>query len=147
MIESDRANLMDSERETALVSLLPGLNALGHEAALLVRDHLQLAVAETRLAVQALVGVLVAGIVLAFILLTVWLGLSALGVFYLLNSGLDLGSAILGLVAVNIVIVGILVVVMRRQFAFINLESTIASLSGNSPGNNISENLNEPNRQ
>ncbi len=135
MIESDRANLMDSERETASVSLLPGLKALVHEMVLMVRDHIQLAVAETRLAVQALVVILVVAIMLAVTLLTIWLGLSALGVLYLSNLGFGLGTAIFCLIALNIVTVGILVLVIRRQFTFINLETTITSLSGTPPGN------------
>ena len=70
----------------------------------LAHDHLQLAVLETRLAGQSLVAMVVAGLMVAVLIVTAWLGLMAAVVAALVTGGLSVGAAILLGVGANLLL-------------------------------------------
>jgi len=105
-------------------SLWSELRGLGH-------DHLQLAVLETRRAGESLVAMLVAGVMLAVLLIGVWLGILAAIVLALIGQGVTASSAILLAIAVNLLPILFLVGVLRRKSRFLQWPALIRSLHPN----------------
>mgnify|MGYP001159284014 CR=1 FL=1 len=82
----------------------------------LAHDHLQLAALETQRAGESLVTMIAAGMIVAGLLLSAWLGLVGAAVLALTGSELmDRDSALLLAVAVNLLAALILCGVIRRQ--------------------------------
>jgi hypothetical protein len=97
------------------------LQGLGH-------DHLLLAALETRRAGESLLVMLVAGIVLAVLLISVWLGLLAAAVLMMMGNGMVASSAILLAVVFNLLLALIICQVIRRKSAYLQFPATLNSL-------------------
>lgn len=107
-------------------SLWEGVRTLAH-------DHLQLAALETTLAGQSLVTMIVAGVVIAVLLVSVWLGLVTIGVLLLIGSGVIAAVAVLAAVGVNLAVAFILYSVIRRTSLHLQFPATLRSLRPLSP--------------
>jgi hypothetical protein len=102
-------------------SLLNELRGLAH-------DHLHLAALETKRAGDGLVTMIAAGIIVAVLLVSAWMGLLAAAVLWLIGWGLKPIFAVLLAVALNLVVALILYVVIRRQSDYLRFPETMRSL-------------------
>jgi len=122
---SESASDGDKPQESSILadvdSLWSELQGLGH-------DYLQLATLETRQAGESLVAMLVAGIMIAVLLVGAWLGILAAAVLALVGQGMMAGSAILLAVALNLLLVLFLTVVCRRKSRFLQWSALLRSL-------------------
>ena len=91
-------------------------------------NHLQLAALETKLAGESLVSMIAAGVVVAVLLVTAWLGLVAAGVLALIHSGVLASLAMLLAVALNVVIAFVLFKVIRSKSQNLRWAATLRSL-------------------
>lgn len=94
----------------------------------LTHDHLQLAALETTLAGQSLVTMIVAGVIVAVLLVSAWLGLETIGVLLLIQHGVFAGVAVLAAVGVNLALAFILYGVIRRKCRNLRFPATLRSL-------------------
>ncbi len=94
----------------------------------LTHDHLQLAALETTLAGQSLVTMIVAGVIVAVLLVSAWLGLETIGVLLLIQHGVFASVAVLAVVGVNLAIALILYGVIRRKCRNLRFPATLRSL-------------------
>ena len=132
----DPANTADREREAAASGgALPGdsgmldaARSLWQELRELVHDGLTLAVLETRLAGRSLVTMIAAGIMVAILLVSAWLGLMGAAVLGLIGIGVPAGIAMLLAVAANLALAAILYIVIRRQSRHLLFPATLRSL-------------------
>lgn len=97
------------------------LRGLGH-------DHFLLAALEIRRAGESLIVMLMAGIMLAVLLISVWLGLLAAAVLKLIEHGVQASTAILLAVAFNLLLVLIVWGVIRRKSCYLQFPATLGSL-------------------
>ena len=104
-----------------------GLSVL-HEFQGLAHDRFRLAALETRRAGESLVGMFVAGVMVAVLLISAWLGLMAAAVLALVENGLEASSAILLAVACNMLLALILCGVIRRKSRYLQFPATVRSL-------------------
>src|SRR5512139_2425373 len=88
--------------------VLEDARSLWHELRGLTHDHFRLAVLETQRAGESLVAMIVAGVMVAVLLNSAWLGLVAAAVLGLVEYGVVASSAILLAVAFNLLVVLIL---------------------------------------
>jgi len=109
-------------------SILADVEFLWSEFQGLGHDHLQLAVLETRRAGESLVAMLIAGVMLAVLLIGAWLGILAVAVLALIGQGVIVSSAILLAVAVNLLLVVFLAGVLRRKSRFLQWPALLRSL-------------------
>lgn len=93
-----------------------------------VRDTFLLAALETRLAGQSLVTMIAAGVVVAVLLVTAWLGVVAAGVLSLISMGVVASLALLVAVLANLSFAFILYQVIRRKSQHLKWAATIRSL-------------------
>lgn len=107
--------LTDAER------LWSELQGLGYE-------HLQLAALETRRAGESLVAMLIAGIMLAVLLIGAWLGILVVATLALIAQGMIASQAILLAVAINLMLVLFLAGVLRRKSRFLQWPALLRSL-------------------
>jgi len=114
--------------------LLEDTKSLWHELRGLTHDHLQVAALETRRAGESLVTMITAGMMVAGLLLSVWLGLVGAAVLALIENGVMASSAMLLAVAVNLLVVLILYRVIRHQSHHLQLPTTVHSLQPAPPG-------------
>ena len=106
----------------------------------LAHDHLQLAVLETRLAGQSLVAMVVAGLIVAVLMVTAWLGLMAAVVAALVTGGLNVGAAILLGVGANLLLAFLLCAFIRGRSCHLLWAASLRSLrSAISPQSNDRE--------
>lgn len=122
---SESASDGDKPQES---SILEDTDSLWSEFQGLGYDYLQLAALETRRAGESLVAMLVAGIMLAVLLVGAWLGILAAAVLALVGQGVMAGSAILLAVAVNLLLVLFLAGVCRRKSRFLQWPALLRSL-------------------
>jgi uncharacterized membrane protein YqjE len=108
--------------------LLQDVRFLWHELRSMVHDQLTLAALETRLAGESLVQMLIAGVLIAVLLISAWLGLMAAGIVWLVSLGFVAALAILGAVAANLLAAGILYTFLRRRSRHLQFPSTLRSL-------------------
>lgn len=101
--------------------------SLWHELHQLGHDHFLLAALETRRAGESLVSMLVAGIVLAFLLISAWLGLLAAAVLGLIENGMMASRAVLLSVVFNLLLVLIVYKVMRRNSYYLQFPAILGS--------------------
>lgn len=101
--------------------------SLWHELHELSHDHFLLAALETRRAGESLVTMLVAGIVLAFLLISAWLGLLAAAVLGLIENGMVASRAILLAVVFNLLLVLIVYGVIRRKSYYLQFPAILGS--------------------
>jgi uncharacterized membrane protein YqjE len=89
---------------------------LWYELRGLAHDHLQLAALETQRAGESLVTMIAAGMIVAGLLLSAWLGLMGVAVLALTSRGvMASGNALLVAVALNLLVALVLCGVIRRR--------------------------------
>lgn len=102
-------------------SLWQELRELGH-------DRFQLAALETQRAGDSLVAMIMAGVMVAILLIGAWLGLEAAAVLWLIEHGVVTSSAILLAVVFNLLLSLILCRVIRRKSRYLQFPATLRSL-------------------
>jgi hypothetical protein len=130
------ANTLDRNDEPTAVGgaapdvsgLLQAVKTLWYELRGLVHDELTLAALETRLAGQSLVTMIAAGLGIAVLLVTAWLGLMGAAVLWLSSIGVRASIAILFAVAANLGFAVILYQLIRRQSRHLQFSATLRSL-------------------
>ena len=108
--------------------LLEQAKSLWHELRGLAHDQLTLAALETKLAGKSLVTMIAAGVTIAVLLVSAWLGLLSAVVLWLIVFGLPASIAILLAVAANLLLALILYDVIRRQSRHLQFPATLRSL-------------------
>ena len=95
----------------------------------LAHDHLQLAALETQRAGESLVTMIAAGMIVAGLLLSAWMGLMGAAVLALTRSGvMESDSALLLAVAVDLVVALLLCGVIRRRSHHLRFPANTGSL-------------------
>lgn len=127
-------NALDRTGDPAAVAvpddsrLLEDVKSLWDELRGLLHDRLTLAALETRLAGESLVTMVAAGVMVAVLLVSAWLGLMGAIVLWLINIGVMASIAMLVAVAANLVFALILYEVIRRQSRHLQFPATLNSL-------------------
>lgn len=107
---------------------------LWHDLRGLVHDHFELAALETQRAGESLVAMVVAGMLVAGLLLSAWLGLMGAVVLALTSRGvMTTGSALLAEVAVNLLVALVLWRVIARLSHRLRFPANARSLQPASP--------------
>jgi len=109
-------------------TLLEDAQSLLHELGGLTHDRFRLAALETRRAGESLVSMIMAGVMVAFLLSSAWLGLMASAVLGLIGNGVVASSAILLAVALNLLLALILYRVIRRKSRYLQFPATLRAL-------------------
>ena len=115
-------------------SMLEDAQSLLHELRGLAHDRLLLAALEARRAGESLVSMMIAGVMIALLLGSAWLGLMAAAVLELIENGLVASSAILLAVATHLLLALILLRVVRRKSRYLQFPATLHSLQTEPPG-------------
>ncbi len=113
--------------------VLEDARSLLHELLGLTHDRFRLAALETRRAGESLVAMVVAGVMVAVVLSSAWLGLMAAFVLGLIDKGVAASSAILLAVAFNLLLALILCRVIRRKSRYLQFPATLGSLQTRPP--------------
>ena len=129
-------NALDRKAEPAATSsappgdagLLEQAKSLWYELRGLVHDQLTLAALETKLAGKSLVTMIAAGVMIAVLLISAWLGLVGAVVLWLIGIGVVASISMLLAVAANLVLAVILYGVIRRQSRHLQFPATLRSL-------------------
>ena len=108
--------------------LLEEVKSLWHQLCVLAHDRLTLAALETRLAGKSLVTMIAAGVMIAGLLVSAWMGLMGVVVLWLLSIGVMASIALLLAVAANLVFAMILYAVIRLKSRYLQFPATIRSL-------------------
>lgn len=117
-----------SEVPPGKTALLEDLKALWHELRGVAHDQLILAALEAKLAGKTLVIMLAAGVMVAILLVSAWLGLMGAAVLWLIGVGLSGSIAMLVAVAANLVAAFILIGMIRGQTRYLQFPATVRSL-------------------
>ena len=112
----------------AAPGLLEDVKSLWHEFRGLAHDRLTLAALETRQAGNSLVTMIAAGMMVAALLVSAWLGLMGAAVLLLIGIGVTASIAMLLAVAANLVFALILYDVIRRQSRHLQFPATLRAL-------------------
>ena len=107
--------------------MLEDAQSLWHELRGLIHDRFRLAALETQRAGKSLVDMIVAGIMVAVLLISAWLGLMVAAVFGLVENGIAVSSAILLAVDFNLLLALILFGVIRRKSCYLQFPATLRS--------------------
>lgn len=126
-------NDMASSQETQDTALLSEVRSLWQEWSGLWHDRLQLAALETQQAGRSLVGMLVAGVVAALLIVSAWLGLLSAAVVWLVEIGLMTSLAILLGVMSNLLLATLLYYFIRHQSRHLGWPATLRSLQRAAP--------------
>ena len=120
----------DTEQQAARrePDILDDVKSLWAETCGLAHDQLQLAALETKLAGESLVSMIAAGVVVAVLLVTAWLGLVGAGVLALIHSGVLASIAMLLAVALNVVVAFVLFKIIRNKSQNLRWAATLRSL-------------------
>lgn len=129
-------NALDRKGEPAAVDgdppgdsgLLVGVNSLWQELRGLAHDQLTLVALETKLAGKSLVTMIAAGVMVALLLVSAWLGVVGAVVLWLISIGVVASIAMLLAVAANLVFAVILYDVVRRLSRRLQFPATLRSL-------------------
>ena len=108
--------------------LLQEVQLLWHELRGMAHDQLTLAALETRLAGESLVHMLIAGVLIAVLLVSAWIGLMAAGIIWLVGLGVVVPVAMLGAVLAHLIAAGVLYSWLRKQGRHLQFPSTLRSL-------------------
>ena len=95
--------------------LIKDVGRLWQQVLGLAHDHLQIAALETRLAGQSLVAMMAAGVMVALLLVSSWIGLIAAAIAALVDAGLSISAAILLGAAANLVLALLLCAFIRGK--------------------------------
>jgi hypothetical protein len=109
-------------------SVLADAQYLGYELLGLMLDHLQLAALETQRAGVSLVTMIIAGLMIAGLFTSAWLGLMAVTVIVLINNGLLATHALLLAVVFNSFLALILLAVIRRKSHYLRFPASLHPL-------------------
>ena len=109
-------------------SVLADAQYLGYELLGLLVDHFQLAALETQRAGVSLVTMIIAGLMIAGLFTSAWLGLLAVTVIVLTNNGLLATHALLLAVAFNLFLALILLAVIRRKSHYLRFPASLHTL-------------------
>ena len=109
-------------------TVLEDFQSLWHDLLGLTHDHLLLAALETRHAGESLVSMMLAGIMVAFLLSSAWMGLMVAVVLGLIENGIAASDGIMLAVAFNLLLALILIVVIRRKSRSLQFPATLRSL-------------------
>jgi hypothetical protein len=115
-------------------TVLEEAQSLLHELRGLTHDRFWLAALETRRAGESLVSMIIAGVMVALLLSSAWLGLMTAAVLGLIDKGVMASSAILLAVAFNLLLALILCRVMRSKSRYLQFPATLRSLQAKPPG-------------
>ncbi|MDD1616307.1 MAG: hypothetical protein CG439_1441 [Methylococcaceae bacterium NSP1-2] len=107
---------------------LEEVQSLWHELRELLHARLRLAALETRRAGESLVTMLIAGVMVAVLLIGAWLGIMVAVVLMLIEQGMVASTAILLAVAVNLLIALLLCGVIRRKSHYLQFPALLGSL-------------------
>ncbi len=108
--------------------MLEDAQSLWYELRGLIHDRFRLAALETQRAGKSLVDMIVAGVMVAVLLIGAWLGLMTAAVLELVEHGVvATSSAILLAVASNLLIALILFGVIRRKSRYLQFPATLRS--------------------
>lgn len=107
--------------------LLEDARLLWHELTGLAHDSLHLAALETKLAGQSLVTMIAAGVMVAVLLVSAWLGLVAAAILTLVGTGVVASIAMLIGVLANLLFALLLYAVIRRKGRHLQWAATIRS--------------------
>lgn len=113
--------------------VLEDAQSLWQELRELSHDRFRLAALETQRAGDSLVGMIMAGMMVAVLLIGAWLGLLAAAVLWLVEHGVVASSAILLAVAFNLLLSLILCGVMRRKSRYLQFPATLRNLRARPP--------------
>ncbi|HEX5538546.1 MAG TPA: phage holin family protein [Methylophilaceae bacterium] len=108
--------------------LMDDVKSLWTEVRGLTHDHLQLAALETKLAGESLVSMIAAGVIVAVLLVTAWLGLVGAAVLALIHSGMLASIAMLLAVVVNVIVALVLFKVILMKSQNLRWAATLRSL-------------------
>lgn len=108
--------------------LMEGAGSLIRELQGVAHDYIVLAALETKRAGLSLVIMLAAGVMMAILLVSAWLGLVAAGVFGLMAAGLAPGWAILIAVVANLLLAVALYLVIRHKRHDLAFPATVRNL-------------------
>ena len=108
--------------------LLADARSLWREGSALFHDRLQLAALETRLAGESLVTMIVAGVIVAVLVVAAWLGLVGAAILTLVGLGVGAGTALLLGVLVNLAVALALCQVIRGKSRHLLWAATLRSL-------------------
>jgi uncharacterized membrane protein YqjE len=109
-------------------TLLEDVQSLWHDLLGLTHDHLLLAALETRHAGESLVSMMLAGIMVAFLLSSAWMGVMVAVVLGLIENGITASDAIMLAVALNLLLALTLIFVIRRKSRSLQFPATLRSL-------------------
>ena len=115
-------------------TVLEDAQSLLHELLGLTHDRLLLAALETRRAGESLVSMIIAGVIVAFLVSSAWLGLMAVVVLGLIGNGFVAISAILLAVVLNLLLALILYRVIRRKCRYLQFPATLRALQAKTQG-------------
>jgi hypothetical protein len=119
--------------------LLDDAQSLLNELRGLAHDHLHLAALEIQRAGDSLVTMIAAGIIVAVLLVSAWIGLLGAAILWLIGLGLKPIFAMLIAVGVNLVLAFILYVVIRHHSDYLRFPETIRSLRPQASAANVNE--------
>ena len=119
--------------------MLEDAQSLWHELRGLIHDRFRLAALETQRAGKSLVDMIVAGIMVAVLLISAWLGLLTAAMLRLVAHGMVASSAILLAVAFNLLLTLILFGVIRRKRRYLQFPATLRSLQPMTSGRRDTE--------
>lgn len=108
--------------------MLEDAQSLWHELCELIHARFRLAALETRRAGESLVTMMIAGVMVAVLLLVAWLGFVAAAVLMLIAQGMVASTAILLAVAVHLLIALLLCGVIRRKSHYLQFPALLGSL-------------------
>lgn len=108
--------------------LLDGARVLWRELLGIAHDSLHLAALETKLAAQSLVTMIAAGVMVAVLLVSAWLGLVAAAILALIGGGIGVSIALLLGVSINLVVALLLCTVIHRKSRHLRWAATVRSL-------------------
>lgn len=108
--------------------LLQEARSLWFELRGLAHDQLKLAALETKLAGKSLVNMIAAGVMVALLVVSAWLGLMGAAVLWLIAIGVMASIAMLLAVAANLMFALVLYFVIRGQIRYLQFPATLRSL-------------------
>jgi Putative Actinobacterial Holin-X, holin superfamily III len=126
--DADTAGAGDGADTAAAVGLLDEVVALSRDARDIAHDQLQLVALEGKLAARSLITMVAAAIGIALLLVTAWLGLMGALVLWLISSGSAPMVAMLALAALNLLVVLVPYLLIRRGTRRLGFPATLRSL-------------------
>ena len=108
--------------------LLDNARELWRELRAMAHDQLTLAALEAKLAGKSLVNMIAAGVMIAVLLISAWLGLLGAAVLWLIGIGVPASIAMLVAVAGNLALAAVLYQLIRRQSRRLQFPATLRSL-------------------